>query len=309
MRKLIYTLILMLSMSLGKAVGQNTYDLWVGESTYLYAPSTPAGTALNKTAWGCDEANVSISRFGDNVKVTVTGYFSGRARVQCDYYYYGYIYGKMYTGNSTEYYFITCKQGKITLNKESATLNIGETLQLKESISSSGGYTKPTVSWTSSNSSVATVTSSGLVKAVSSGIATITARSSHGSSATCMITVNRKDVSATGIGIPENVEMIVGQSTTLQATLEPSDATNAITWSSSDEKIATVSQFGFVKAMQVGTVTIKAKTDNGHTASSRIKVLARSQEEVDKENASKIASAKKRVDNFINNIINAFGIW
>lgn len=296
-------------LSIEYATAQNSYDLWVGETEYLYTPTPPSGTALNKTAWGCDEANISVSRMGDNIKIKVTGYFSGRAKVWCDYYYYGYIYGKMYTGNSTEYYFITCKQVKISLDKENVTLDVGETLQLNESFSPSYVTPKPSVSWSSSDSHVAIVGSGGFVTAKATGSTIITARTSHGTSATCKVIVCPKDIPATQISLPNENEMTVGSSITLKAVLLPIDATSQITWESSDENKAVVSQNGIVKALKTGNVTIRAKTDNGCTAFCKVKIVARSQDEVDKENKSKIYSTKKQVDIFINNIINSFEIW
>lgn len=309
MKKCIILTLCMFSICLGYVKAQDSYELWVGESEYLYAPATPSGTALNKTAWGCDEANISVSRMGDNIKIKVTGYFSGRAKVWCDYYYYGYIYGKMYTGNSTKYYFITCKQAKIDLDKNNVTLDVDETLQLNESFSPTYVNPKPTVTWLSSDSRVAIVGSGGLVTAKGPGSTTITAKTNHGTSATCKIKVNPKNIPAVQISLPKQQEMTVGQNLTLNVQLQPVDSTSKITWESSDESKATVNSTGAVKALKVGNVTIKAKTDNGYTASCSIKIVARLQDEVDVENKEKINLAKKRVNSFIDNIINTFEIW
>lgn len=309
MKKCVILTLCVFFISLEYVKAQDSYELWVGESEYLYAPATPSGTALNKTAWGCDEANISVSRMGDNIKIKVTGYFSGRAKVWCDYYYYGYIYGKMYTGNSTKYYFITCKQAKIALDKDNVTLNVGETLQLNETFSPSYVNPEPSVTWSSSDSRVAIVGSGGLVTAKAPGSATITAKTNHGTSATCKVKVNPKNVPATQISLAKEKEMTVGQDITLNANLQPADATSKITWESSDESKATVNSTGVVKALKVGNVTIKAKTDNGCIASCSVKILARPQDEVDAENKEKIDLAKKQVNNFIDNIINTFEIW
>ena len=74
---------------------------------------------------------------------------------------------------------------KITLSKTSAKLVQGKTVTLKATVSPSNMK----VTWTSSNKKVATVDSSGKVKAVGKGIVNITARTSDGKTAVCMVTV------------------------------------------------------------------------------------------------------------------------
>ena len=78
----------------------------------------------------------------------------------------------------------------ITLNKTSASLTVGQTLQLTPTISPSNATNK-SVTWTSSNSSVASVSGSGMVTAKATGTATITCKANDGSGkqATCTITV------------------------------------------------------------------------------------------------------------------------
>ena len=77
---------------------------------------------------------------------------------------------------------------KITLSKTTAKLVQGKTLNLKATVS-----TNKKVTWTSSNQKVATVDSSGKVKAVGKGIANITAKTSDGKTAVCMVTVITKN--------------------------------------------------------------------------------------------------------------------
>lgn len=81
----------------------------------------------------------------------------------------------------------------IYIDASSITLQIGETKQLTATVSPDNATDK-SVTWTSSNNSVATVSSNGLVTAKSAGTATITCKSNDGSgkSATCTITVKKK---------------------------------------------------------------------------------------------------------------------
>lgn len=78
----------------------------------------------------------------------------------------------------------------VSLDKNSITLEEGETEQLTETVLPSNATDK-SVTWSSSNTSVATVSSSGLVTAVSHGSATITVTTTDGNkTATCSVTVN-----------------------------------------------------------------------------------------------------------------------
>ena len=64
----------------------------------------------------------------------------------------------------------------------------------------------------------------------------------------------------------------VGKKLTLSAVLTPADAKTALTWSSSDKKIATVSKKGVVKGVKPGTVTITVKAANGKKATIKLTV-------------------------------------
>ena len=75
---------------------------------------------------------------------------------------------------------------KVKLNSKKATLNVGKTYQLKATLPKK---TWSTITFSSSNSAVATVNASGLVTAVAPGTATITAKTGNGKKATCKVTV------------------------------------------------------------------------------------------------------------------------
>lgn len=76
--------------------------------------------------------------------------------------------------------------GKVTLDKASAKLAVGKTLTLKAAVS---GSSSAKFTWSSSNPKVASVDSSGKVKAVGKGIAVITVKASNGKTAVCTVTV------------------------------------------------------------------------------------------------------------------------
>ena len=163
----------------------------------------------------------------------------------------------------------------ISLNNTSAEINTGETLQLTATVLPSNATNK-TVTWTTSNSSVATVSSTGLVTAKAVGNATITARTTDGSnlSASCSVTVKQSSVLATSISLSKtSAEINTGGTLQLTATVLPSNATNkVVTWSSSNPTIASVDDNGLVTALAAGFVTITAMTTDGSNLSASCNV-------------------------------------
>ena len=110
------------------------------------------------------------------------------------------------------------------------------------------------VIWTTDAESVATV-KNGVVTAVGTGTATITATAGS-FSATCAVTVSA--VPATGIKLDQTSLTLKQYATeTLTATITPENTTDKLTWSSSDVKVATVTD-GVVKGVAKGTATITA---------------------------------------------------
>ena len=123
------------------------------------------------------------------------------------------------------------------------------------------------LSWSSSNTNIATVNQNGLVTAKKIGTATITVSTTDGSnlSASCVVTVT----GITNISLNKSSTTIyAGDTETLSATITPSDVINkTLTWSSSNTNVATVDQNGKVTAKKVGTATITATTTDGSNLS------------------------------------------
>jgi len=150
----------------------------------------------------------------------------------------------------------------ISISKSSAALTVGKTLQLTATISPSNATSNGVV-WSSSNSKVATVSTTGKVTAKGPGTATITVRNLTGAfTKTCKITVTQL-VSSVKLN-KSSVTVSKGKTYTLKATVAPSNASNKkVTWKSSNSKIATVSSTGKIKGIKKGTVTITVTTADG----------------------------------------------
>ena len=157
----------------------------------------------------------------------------------------------------------------ISLNKTSEILDLSlvKTLQLTATITPNDSDTSKTLTWSSSNQSVATVNSSGLVTGVGKGSTTITVTTVNGKTATCTITVKK---SPTEVLLNKNsatLDMSGTKTLQLTSTVNPSDADDkTVTWSSSNQSVATVNSSGLVTGLANGNTIITVSTQNGYTA-------------------------------------------
>ena len=153
----------------------------------------------------------------------------------------------------------------ISLETITLEMSVGESYLMKYRIYPDDA-TNQEVIWKSGTNSVATVSQSGLIKAVSEGTAYITATTvDGGKSKQCKVTVNAPAVSVSGVSLSvSSLNLSKGQTERLTYTISPSSASNKnVTWSSSDESVATVTSDGTVTAKAAGSATITCTTDDG----------------------------------------------
>jgi len=142
--------------------------------------------------------------------------------------------------------------------------------------------TDQSVTWKSSNTEVATVTSSGKVKGVKAGIATITCTSvATGLSTTCKVTVSYVKLDKSEVTLEK------GETMTLISTVYPSKQTDqSVTWKSSDKTVATVTSSGKVTGIKAGTATITCTSvATGLSTTCKVTVTASSARTLDEEDA------------------------
>jgi len=158
----------------------------------------------------------------------------------------------------------------VSVNPTTATVGLGSTQQLNATIAPANA-TNQNVTWTSSNTAVATVNASGLVTAVAEGTTTITVKTVDGNkTATSAITVAAIPVASVSVS-PTTASLYAGNTQQLSPTIAPANATNKnITWSSSNTAIATVNSSGLVTAVATGTATITATTQDGNKTASAV---------------------------------------
>lgn len=158
--------------------------------------------------------------------------------------------------------------GTVNVGPSGETIRREGAVQLSATVIDQSGITRTnrTVSWSSSNTALATVSSSGLVSGVADGTVTITA-TSEGVSGIATVIVFGSPVVETVTVTPFNPLVGVGQTTQLTATARAGSGTVIsdanVTWSSSNDQVATVSQAGVVTMVAVGEVSITATVVEG----------------------------------------------
>ena len=225
------------------SVNTTSVSLLPGESRSLTASAKPGTLAVSWSSSNTAVATVA----GGKVTAVAPGTATITAKITCA--------GKTYSASCT----VTVETPSVTLSASSMEMSIGVTAELRASTTPGGA----SVTWSSSNTSVATV-SGGKVTAVGSGRATITAQITYGGrnyTASCTVTVKEPTIkvtsSASTITYAEREED--RGSCTLTAEVNP-DGGN-VTWTSSDNSIATVTGNGTtatVKAVSSGRATITA---------------------------------------------------
>ena len=245
-------------------LNHSNLSMTVGDKVRLTAAISPADTDDRRLTWEwSDDSVIRIDSTG-----TVSAIGVGKATITVKT-----ANGKKSTCKVTVISASYVPETSVKLNTKAVTISKGKTYTLKATVSPSNASNKK-VTWSSSNTSVATVSSSGVVTAKKAGTVTITAKTYIGKTATCKVTVKGPPVAVTGIKLnASKLTMTAGTKYTLKATITPSNATNKnVSWSSSDPKVAGMGAGGVINAKKKGTCTITAKTNNGKTATCKLTV-------------------------------------
>lgn len=159
---------------------------------------------------------------------------------------------------------------KVTVQKPAVSLNLKSIkLQVKTSTSvlqASGLKSGDSIaSYTSSNSKIVKVSKTGKLTATSkTGTATITVKTKYGATATCKVTVQKGQIVTKSLSVNQTkVALKKGKTFAIKVTRNPINATDKISYKSSNSKIATVSSKGVITGKKKGTCTITVKTESG----------------------------------------------
>lgn len=229
-----------------------------GSTSTLKATLTPSDCTEKNVTWTSDKT--SVATVDSNGKVTAVGAGSAVITAKTSN-------GKTATAAVT----VVVSPTSITLDKSSLSIEKGASATLTATVGPSD-CTDKSVTWSSDNTSVATVDASGKITAVATGSAVVTAKTSNGKTATSKVTVI---ISPTSIALDKtDLTIERGTSATIKATLSPTDCTEkTLTWTSDNTAVATVGSDGKVTGVASGSAKITAKTSNGKTATAKVTVV------------------------------------
>lgn len=262
----------------GVSVNPTSASLQMGstETVTLSAAVEPEGASNKNVTWSSSDENVATVAGGlvtakgaGTATITVTTEDGGKT-ASCT----------VTVAAQSQPENPTVEATGVSLNKTTLTLTEGGNESLTAVVVPENATDK-TVEWTSSDATVATVDSAGKVTAVKAGTATITAATANGKTAACTVTVKEPTpatVAVTGVTLnPTTLELKVGGTGTIAATVAPENATDkTVTWSSDKTDIATVDSTGKVTAVKEGTANITVTTKDGSkTATCAVTVKAK----------------------------------
>ncbi len=212
------------------------------------------------TLTGCVETSISLSSKSDNDVSSSDGTSTSN------------------DGGSNTNIDSTVHVTSVSITNKISSLYVGDTYTFNTTVLPNNASDK-SVSYSSSNDKIATISDAGVINALAAGSVTFTVKSTDGNKTdTCSLTVLKKDttVNVTGVTLDKTSETLyVGDTLTLNATISPSNATNkSVIWSSSYASVASVND-GVVSAKGVGNTTITVITKDGNkTATCSVTVLS-----------------------------------
>src|SRR6185503_14474051 len=224
-----------------------------------------AATTLSDVTWA--SSNTSVATVSASGTITATG--AGTAVITAS------SGGK--TGSATITVIVGPTISGVIITLSASTAIQGQKVQASAAAIDQTGATIPSggVTWSSSNTVVATIDSTGVITALSPGTTTITGRI-DGHSGQATFTVTTVPVASVSIS-PANVSLNIGGTQLMSVTVRDASGNTLtgrqVTWSSSDPTKASVSPTGTVQAIAAGTTTIVA-TSEGKSASATVTVTA-----------------------------------
>ncbi len=239
------------------SLDQSSLELSTGDTHELVATVLPINATNKELFWSSSDESVLTVTDG-----VITALKEGKATIT--------VKSKDgYKSSSAEVTVVkkpsVIHASSVSLNETTLNMETGDRYTLQATVLPSNASDK-SVSWSSNNESVATVNNKGKITAVSAGQAIITVITTDGGlTASCSVNVTQKNVPATGVKLNYNeLELSVGDSESLVATVLPTNATNKeVIYSSTNEAVVTVDENGVVNAVGAGDAIIVVKAVDG----------------------------------------------
>lgn len=163
------------------------------------------------------------------------------------------------------------------------TIKIGKTCTVSGTTEPEGGK----ITWSSSNTKIATVDGNGLVTGISTGSVSIIGTSESGDSKECLVTVEEGEVTYKSVTIKGDKTVQVGKTVTLTATTEP--AGGSVSWTSDNEKVVKIDNSGNMTGVSAGSATITATCGS---AKNTLKVTVTKGKDAASDNKTKLKDKK-----------------
>jgi len=259
----------------GVGLSQNTLHIMNGQAMGLTALVWPSNAANKNVTWSSSDASVATA-VGSGLNATVTACALGTATITV----------RTADGGLADECRVIVEDGAVhatgvALDRTAMGLVLGGAGALEARVRPFNAANQG-VTWTTSNAGVATVTPSQgssvvIVRAMANGTSTITVKADDGGwVATCVVTVTPHEVQVYSLGLTPSIKLPMNRFRPLTATVLPVNATEGVSWTSSNADVATVTGSGLVvrvTGVSMGTATIRVASSNGRTAECVVTVL------------------------------------
>ena len=229
-----------------------------GESQTLKATVTPSEAYDKSITWSSQ--NKSIAEVDSTGKVTAKAIGTTKIIATSN--------DNAFANAECAVTVATVKVSSVSISNPPTSIDVNGSITLSATVLPSNATDK-SVTWSSSNPDVISVSSSGVIKGVAPGTAKITVTTvdtdATGSHCKAECTIEAKVVATTGVELtPEEKTIEVDEQLTMRAKVLPENASyKGVKWISGDPRIASVSDSGVVTGVSPGTVTIKVTTESG----------------------------------------------
>lgn len=235
----------------------------LGETYQIKYTYIPSNAKVNTATWTSSDNSVASVKNG---LVTAIGYGTSYIKLNAD----GIEQEVLVQVSSNNIVDVET----LKLTETSLTMKTNTTHQLKTTITPTDA-TNTSLIWSSSDNTIATISSKGLIKTIKSGTTTITVKSTNNKIATLKLTVeNSSSTNAPQIVLLNSDTLIIGVGKTKQmrATILPLDASQSVSWYTGDSNVVEISETGLITTKKSGKTTVSALTSNGLVAKCTVTV-------------------------------------
>lgn len=230
-----------------KISAQNTL-MALGTNLALKAAVLPAG-ALQQVVWSAETPAVAVVSADGVITPVAPGTATFRAAASAD----------ENVSSTIQIEVVYAKPTEVTVTIDKEVLRVGDTAQLTATVNSQ--HASQDVMWFTGNDKIATVSNTGALTCVGVGDVTISALTTNDKHiiGTISLFVDYSEPTQITVSNPA-LSLKIGDTEKIEFTVEPAGAEQRADWTSDNEEVATVDEYGNVTAVGVGSATITGTT-------------------------------------------------